>query len=259
MLGQEVCVLLQRKGLDYIGTDRELDFTSLNEVEGFCTSKKPQWIINCAAYTAVDKAESEPEQAASLNVTGLYNLAVIDSKIGARLINISTDYVFGGHGLDRPLREEDEVFPESVYGRTKLDGETSVWDNLAKHFIIRIAWLYGRYGKNFVSTMLSLMRKKPEIKVVNDQWGSPTWAFDVTELFVKLIESDSREYGTYHFSGEGAITWYDFAVEIKSQAIQLGMRNDSCEVNPCSTEEFPTAAKRPAWRVYFPKRRSNRI
>jgi dTDP-4-dehydrorhamnose reductase len=250
MLGQEVCKLLETRGFEYIGTDLELDFTSTQEVEQFCDSKNPEWIINFAAYTAVDKAESEIEKAALLNTTGPYNLAVCASKIGARLIHVSTDYVFGNHVLRRPLQEDDEVNPESVYGSTKLEGEEAIRNNLNEHFIIRISWLYGMFGKNFVYTMLSLMSQKPEIKVVDDQWGSPTWSYDVADVFVRLIDADSASYGPYHYSGDGSISWYDFSIQIQKTAREFGMVENNCQVKPCSTEEFPTAAKRPSWSVF---------
>lgn len=251
MLGQEVATLIERKGLTYIGTDVELDFTSVRAVESFCDKNKPQWIINCAAYTTVDKAESEADKAALLNEVGPHNLAAAAKKVGARLIHLSTDYVFGDHGISRPLSEDDSVHPESVYGVTKLAGEKAIREITEEHFIIRISWLYGLHGKNFVSTMLSLMQNKPEIQVVDDQWGSPTWTADVASLFFHIITSDSSGFGTYHYSGEGYTTWYGFAMEIQRQAQELGLLDSTCTVHPCSSEEFPTDAKRPAWSVFL--------
>src|SRR6056297_1809203 len=200
MLGKEVVQLLEAQSLDYIGTDIDVDITSKEAVTAFCNKYKPEWIINCAAYTAVDRAESEAEKASLLNHVGPRNLADAAKNIRARLIHVSTDYVFGDHKLNRPLCEDDKVNPESVYGITKLDGEKAIKDKHKEHFIIRISWLYGQFGKNFVFTMLSLFREKTEIKVVDDQFGTPTWTADVASLLHHIITSDSRNFGTYHYS-----------------------------------------------------------
>jgi dTDP-4-dehydrorhamnose reductase len=250
MLGKEVAIALEREGLEYIGTDTDVDFTSFDTVKEFCRIHQPEWIINCAAYTAVDRAERESEKAHILNVEGPRNMAVCAEETCSRLIHVSTDYVFGNHGLSRPLEEEDPVDPESVYGKTKWEGEEAVRKELDEHFIVRISWLYGRSGKNFVYTMLKLMGEKEKIKVVNDQWGSPTWAFDVAQLFLHLIRTDSKAYGTFHYSGEGYNTWYDFSLEIQKQALELGLLETQCSIEACDSKEFPTDAKRPSWSVF---------
>ena len=250
MLGREVSRVFRADGLPLIETDAETDFTSSSVVDSFCAAEKPAWIINCAAYTAVDRAESEPEKAALLNVTGPANLARSAAVIGARLIHVSTDYVFGDHGLTRPLAEEDPTGPESVYGCTKLSGEKAVRDGLKEHFIVRTSWLYGAAGRNFVFTMLDLMRERKEIRVVDDQWGTPTRTNDLADLFLRIVGSDIEEFGTYHYSNEGQVSWFGFAQEIQKQAVSLGILKNTCLIHPCASSDYPAPAKRPSWSVY---------
>jgi len=252
MLGTELSLLLEKAGLPFVGTDRELDITNLPALEDF-TQKQSlpiDWIINCAAYTAVDKAEDDRENCRLINADGAGNIAAAARKIDAGLIHISTDYVFNGLGK-RPYTEEDPTDPIGVYGLTKRDGETRVLEENAKSFIIRTAWLYGRHGNNFVHTMIKLMNERSEVKVVNDQWGSPTWAFDLAAtvlVVIKAVDSGKNiPFGIYHYTNEGNITWFDFAAEIYRQGRELGRINNDCAVKPCSSAEYPARVKRPAY------------
>ena len=262
MLGTELSLLLEKSGLSFVGTDREVDITDmaeLNAARAKLAEKLPvKWIINCAAYTAVDKAEDDVETCRSLNKQGAANIAaiannnVIPNSGGARLIHLSTDYVFNGKG-NRPYREDDATAPTGVYGLTKRDGEIAVLENNPRSYIIRTAWLYGKHGNNFVHTMLRLMNERDEIKVVNDQRGSPTWAFDLAFAIITLIKTvDSGKdisFGIYHFTNEGNITWFDFAKEIYRQGKEQGRITKDCAVNPCTSAEYPAKVKRPAYSV----------
>ncbi len=209
------------------------------------------WIINCAAYTAVDKAESDIELAHKLNVEGPENIAKVAKKYGAKLIHISTDYVFDGTG-DTPRTEDMPVAPIGVYGVTKAKGEEAVRNNTDKYYILRTAWLYGWAGKNFVYTMIRAMNTHDTVKVVNDQKGTPTFAGDLAKVILQIIDDKTVSYGTYHVTDLGEITWWDFTNEIKKQGIEAGWINEkgkNCVVNPCTTDEYPTPAKRPAYSV----------
>jgi dTDP-4-dehydrorhamnose reductase len=278
MLGTELSGLLARKGIAFTGTDRELDITESAALESFVKTRQTQkagnnrsldplidieWIINCAAYTAVDKAEDDEETCRRLNATGAGNVAAMAKKTGARLIHISTDYVFDGKGIAvkgagnsgtvRPYREDDPVNPTGVYGLAKRDGELAVMENNPRSYIVRTAWLYGQYGGNFVHTMLRLMNERGSVSVVDDQRGSPTWARDLSEALLGIVtavqEGKSIPYGVYHYSNEGNITWFDFASEIYCHGRRLGLVKKDCAVTPCSSAEYPAKVKRPAYSV----------
>ena len=253
MLGNEIARQLKENKIDYVGTDREVDFTDFGALEAFVNGKTISHIINCAAYTAVDKAESEPDFAQKLNETGPKNLSLLANKIGATLIHISTDYVFDGTG-DTPRTEDMPTAPIGVYGVTKRDGELAVIGTAKKYYILRTAWLYGWAGKNFVYTMIRAMNTHDSVKVVNDQKGTPTFAGDLAGVIIKLIQNGEGNvpFGIYHCTDLGEITWWDFTNEIKKQGIETGWINETgraCAVNPCSTDEYPTPAKRPAYSV----------
>lgn len=269
MLGSEIARELSENKIEFVGTDREIDFTDEKAVFGFAEKtasggKSLDFIINCAAYTAVDKAESDKELAERLNVLGPKNLALLSKKIGAVLIHISTDYVFDGTGKT-PRTEEMPIAPIGVYGVTKAEGEKSVSENTDKFYILRTAWLYGWAGKNFVYTMIRAMNTHDSVKVVNDQFGTPTFAGDLANVIIEIIERNNAvstgstteitakqpiPYGIYHCTDLGEITWWDFTNEIKKQGIEAGfVTNKDCVVTPCTTEEYPTAAKRPAYSV----------
>jgi len=256
MLGTELSLLLEKSGLPFVSTDREVDITGIEALKAavakLAEEQPVKWIINCAAYTAVDKAEDDIEACRRLNTQGAANIAAIASNTGTRLIHISTDYVFDGKG-SRPYREDDATAPTGVYGLTKRDGEAAVLENNPRSYIIRTAWLYGRHGNNFVHTMLRLMNERDEVKVVNDQRGSPTWTFDLAAVILTLINTvDSGKeipFGVYHFTNEGNITWFDFAKEIYRQGREQGRITKDCAVNPCTSAEYPAKVKRPAYSV----------
>lgn len=216
----------------------ELDITNIEAVRSFVKENKPQYIINCAAYTAVDKAEEQLELARKVNALGPKNLAIVANEEDATLIHISTDYVFGGaKSVEEDYTEMEEKNPESVYGITKLEGENAIIDSTFKYYIFRTAWLYGD-GNNFVRTMLKLGKEKDEINVVSDQHGSPTYAVDLASIIHQAIEKQIP-YGIYHTTNMGYTTWYEFTKKIFEKA------GISCKVNPVTSEEFASAAKRP--------------
>lgn len=227
------------KNSEVIALDvEELDITKLDEVNRVLTDVKPDVVINCAAATNVDGCESNEDFAFKVNSIGPRNLAIICEEIGAKLVQVSTDYVFSGVG-EKPLTEYDLTAPYSVYGKTKLLGENYVREFSSKYFIVRTAWLYGYVGHNFVYTMRRLGKEKDSINVVNDQRGNPTHANDLAYHILKLIETE--EYGVYHCTGKGECSWYDFAKTI------IELSGEECKVNPCTSEEYKTPAKRPEY------------
>jgi len=249
MLGTEIARQFEENKIDYVGTDIDVDITNPQALASFVNGKKITYIINCSAYTAVDKAETEYDFAKKLNEDGPRNIANLANQIHAKMIHISTDYVFDGTG-DTPRTEDMPVVPIGVYGVTKEAGERAVRQNLREYYILRTAWLYGWAGKNFVYTMIRAMNTHDSVKVVNDQKGSPTFARDLANVIIRIINNDNVPYGTYHCTDLGEITWWEFTNEIKKQGIQTGwITNESCVVNPCTTDEYPTPAKRPAYSV----------
>ena len=213
----------------------ELDITNINDVFEYVDSYKPNVIINCAAFTNVDGCETNKDGAFKVNALGSRNLAMAAEKNNAELIHVSTDYVFSGIG-SVPLKEYDEASPTSVYGTTKLLGESYVREFCSKYYIVRTAWLYGYVGNNFVYTMMRLAANNESINVVNDQRGNPTNANDLAYHILKLI--NTKEYGVYHCTGDGECSWYDFAKKI------IELSGENCIVNPCTSEEFEKAAKK---------------
>ena len=235
----EVSEIIKTAEVFALDVDR-LDITKLEEVKKVLTEINPDVVINCAAATNVDGCESNQDLAFKINAIGPRNLAIVSEEIGAKLVQVSTDYVFSGVG-ETPLTEFELTAPYSVYGKTKLLGEEYVRELCSKYYIVRTAWLYGYVGHNFVYTMMKLGNMKDEISVVNDQLGNPTHANDLAYHILKLIETE--EYGVYHCTGKGECSWYDFASEI------MKLSGRSCKVNPCTSEEYktmnPNAAKRP--------------
>lgn len=223
-----------------------LDITNGTEVESFVRNNNIGLIVNCAAYTNVEKAEDDAETCFRINRDGPANLAQAMASVGGTLIHISTDYVFSGKNDSRPLLEEDCTEPLGIYGKSKLAAEETIRDSGCKYLIFRTAWLYSEFRRNFVKTMISLMKDGKAIKVVDDQWGSPTYARDLAEAIVQIISSgkSSVNSGIWHFTDEGATTWFDFAKEISA----IG-EYASCSITPCSTKEYPTKAARPAYSV----------
>ena len=252
MLGYEVEELLKKNNLSYTASDQEIDITDFSILVQYIKDKKIDWIVNCAAYTAVDKAEKEKEKAYSINRDGVRNITKIASEKQAKLIHISTDYVFDGKkNKQSAYTEENQANPMGIYGKSKLAGEKEIINLLDKYFIIRTAWLYGANGHNFVYTMLRLFREREVITVVDDQWGSPTYAADLAEVILKIIETGSDKFGIYHFANEGVTNWYEFARAIYDKSKSLGIINRSkkVEIKPIKTEEYPTAAIRPQYSV----------
>ena len=216
----------------------KLDITNLTQVKEVLNDLKPDVVINCAAATNVDGCESNEDFAFKVNSIGPRNLAMACEKINAKLVQVSTDYVFSGVG-NKPLTEYDLTAPYSAYGKTKLLGEKYVQEFCSKSFVVRTAWLYGYVGHNFVYTMMKLGKEKDMLKVVDDQRGNPTHANDLAYHILKLIETE--EYGVYHCTGKGECSWYDFAKMI------IELSGEKCEVNPCTSEEYKTPAKRPEY------------
>lgn len=232
---------------NYIFTDvAELDITDKEAVRKAVTGNDIKVIINCAAYTNVDKAETDRELAELLNATAVRNLAEAVKENNGFLIHISTDYVFGGEPYNTPCREDQKGTPTGVYGATKHHGEQQIAHSGVKALIIRTAWLYSEYGKNFVKTMLNLTAAKPELKVVFDQAGTPTYAQDLADAIVHIVQTRQFEgnEGIYHYSNEGVTSWYDFAKMISALA-----GNKSCDIQPCHSGEFPSPVKRPSYSV----------
>ena len=228
------------EGIDVIPTDRdELNIIDINSVNEFLLNNKPNVVINCAAHTAVDLCETDVENAYKINAVGPRNLAIVCEKIGAKLVQVSTDYVFDGNGT-RPYREDDKTCPNSIYGTSKLKGENFVREFCSKYFIVRTAWLYGE-GNNFVRTMLKLAETNKELNVVNDQFGSPTSTVDLAKAIIDLMTTE--HYGVYHGTCEGQCSWYDLAKKI------FEIKNIDIKVNPVTSEEFKRPAPRPAYSV----------
>jgi dTDP-4-dehydrorhamnose reductase len=211
-------------------------------LEDLFTKEKPQYVINCAAYTAVDKAEDEVALSRKINRDGAENVAKMCAKFGATILHVSTDFVFEGN-VPTLLSEEMPANPISIYGLTKLEGEKAVTDSLPEHYIIRTAWLYSEFANNFMKTMIKLGTERDSLGIIADQIGSPTYGVDLAGALLDIIASDKKAYGIYHYSNEGAISWYDFAQAI----FELG--NINVKVNPLKTSEYPTKATRPAFSV----------
>lgn len=220
----------------------DLDISNPKQVSSFFSMNSVDCLVNCAAYTAVDKAESEVEKAFAINAEGVKNLAKNCQLQNAELIHISTDYVFDGMA-SRPYLPKDSPNPINVYGKSKLEGEKQAIENNSKTIVIRTSWVYSEYGTNFHKTMLRLMAEQEEIRVVSDQIGKPTYAGDLAKYIFDLIENESSDYGIHHFSGKEQMSWYEFAVKIAKE------NQFTTRIIPISTEEFPTPAKRPKWSV----------
>ena len=242
LLGHELSSLLKDHTLILL-SHSQLDISNSESVNKQIDSSSPDIIINSAAYTQVDACETNYDLAFQSNAIGPKNLAIKCKQLGIPLIHISTDYVFeGNEKKNSPLVENDKLGPKTVYGKTKLEGEKMVQENCEKYFILRTAWLYGE-GKNFVKTMLSLSKKNNELKVVNDQIGSPTYAKDLAKAIKEIIEKKSDKYGIYHVTNKGEVSWYEFAKKI------FEIKNIEIKVNPCTSEEFPRPAPRPHYSV----------
>ena len=261
-LGNEMRLVSRRSSDTFFFTDvveaegvetTILDITRIEDVRHFVKANNIGCIVNCAAYTNVDKAESDEAFCEVLNADAPRNLAEVMKEAGGLLIHISTDYVFGGNMNNTPCREDEPTNPTGAYGRTKLHGEQYITASGCDYVIIRTAWLYSEFGKNFVKTMLNLTATKPELKVVFDQTGTPTYALDLAEAVMTILDDYSNSHmegapyeksGIYHFSNEGVCSWYDFTKHIAEYS-----GNTSCDIHPCRSDEFPSPVKRPAYSV----------
>ena len=250
-LGNEIQKVSKHSQDHYIFTDvcdgyEKLDITNLDAIRQMVAQLDVKCIINCAAWTNVDAAETAGDIVKQLNAKAPENLAMAMKEVEGLLVHISTDYVFGGDPYNTPCREDQKGSPTGVYGQTKLHGEQRILATGVKHIIIRTAWLYSEFGKNFVKTMLSLTATKPQLKVVFDQCGTPTYAGDLADVIYDIIENrkfDNNE-GIYHFSNEGVCSWYDFTKVIAQMA-----GHTTCDIQPCHSDEFPSPVKRPAYSV----------
>ncbi|MBQ6437468.1 MAG: dTDP-4-dehydrorhamnose reductase [Bacteroidales bacterium] len=239
----ETIAMLRRLGGETVDiSTARLDVTDADSVRKMLRDNEINAVINCAAYTAVDAAETHPEEARLLNVEAPRILAESVRDLGGLLVHISTDYVFGGRASE-PWKETDIPAPLGVYGRTKLEGEIAVAASGCKYMIIRTAWMFSEFGKNFVKTILKLTSEKPQIRVVNDQIGTPTYAQDLADAILQVVQKYSRN-GIWHYTNSGQCSWYQFA-----RAIADLTGHTDCRIEPCTTAEYPTAARRPAWSV----------
>ena len=244
-LGSELRVLSVNSNHEFLFTDvAELDITNREAVDNYVSEHGAEIIVNCAAYTNVDKAEDDTEMADNINHLAVKNLAEVSAKYKLILIHISTDYVFDGN-KNTPYLETDPTAPLGVYGHTKLDGEKAVTDSGCDYLIIRTSWLYSSFGNNFVKTIRRLTAEKDSLKVVFDQVGTPTYAADLASAILEIIETGKYKSnsGIYHFSNEGVCSWYDFAIEIRNLSGNL------CDIQPCHSDEFPSKVKRPNFSV----------
>lgn len=236
-LGYDVVLEGEKKGLEMIGTDVDnMDITDAEQVEQFISKTRPDAVIHCAAYTAVDAAEDNVELCRKINVDGTRHIAEVCRKLDIPMMYFSTDYVFDGQG-ENFRKEDDEKAPLNVYGQSKYDGELAVQELLEKYFILRISWVFGANGNNFIKTMLRVGPQRGEVGVVADQIGSPTYTYDLAKLVIDMIQTE--KYGVYHVTNEGVCSWYEFACEIFKQA---GL---DVKVNPLTTAEYPVKATRP--------------
>ena len=283
---EESVAMLKRLAGEDTRTDTiHLDITNLDEINALVKKEDIQVVLNCAAYTNVDAAEDNEDLAELLNAKAVHNLAVAMKEVGGLLIHVSTDYVFGGDPYNTPCKENQKGTPTGVYGLTKLHGEQAIQKTGCKHVIIRTAWLYSEFGKNFVKTMLNLTATKPHLKVVFDQVGTPTYAYDLAQVIITVVEDYRRtqiddtltthlsarpngtlssertltyaKSGVYHFSNEGVCSWYDFTKMIQQIAAEVSAPSSlttnrsslTCEVLPCHSDEFPSKVRRPAYSV----------
>lgn len=236
--------------VELLALDRHaLDITNKKDVFEIVTEFKPDYLLNAAAYTAVDQAEIDVDLAFSINHKGPMNLAEASESVGATMLHISTDYVFKGDALE-PYSEKDKVEPKGVYGKSKLEGEKAVAEYCEKHLILRTAWVFGGHGNNFVKTMLRLSRDRNEISIVSDQFGGPTYAGDIAQALISIIEyidaGNTPEWGVYHFSGEPYVSWFEFANSIFKSAVDAKLLDKMPVLKPISSAEFLTKADRPS-------------
>lgn len=244
MLGRQLAGEFAARGLAFVASDREVDIRDRGALAGFAGKRRLGWIVNCAAYTAVDRAEEEPEAAFAVNADGVENLARLAAGLGAALVHFSTDYVFAGDRAEA-YREEDEPCPLSAYGRSKLEGERRLAACLERHFLLRVSWLYGVHGANFVAAMMRRFAEGREARVVCDQFGSPTYAGLLAANVAGLVAAQDRRYGTYHYCDEGVISWFDFAAAVQEEGLAAGLLARPAAIAAIPTAEYPARAQRP--------------
>jgi dTDP-4-dehydrorhamnose reductase len=243
-LGQCLKAVASKRNIDTLDFPDEsaANILDVDRLRALFAEKKPAYVINCAAYTAVDKAEDDVDLCRLINKQGALNIALLCKEFGAKLVHVSTDFVFEG-AIPELLKEDDVAEPINIYGLTKLEGEVDIIDNLNEHYIIRTSWLYSEYANNFVKTMLKLGADRDELSIIADQIGSPTYAIDLAGVILDVIASGKTEYGVYHYSNEGSISWFDFAKGI------FDISNTKVKVNPIPTSAYPTKAVRPKFSV----------
>jgi dTDP-4-dehydrorhamnose reductase len=244
MLGKQLAAEFAARGRAFHASDRDVDIRDPRALREFSRGKNIGWIINCAAYTAVDRAEDEAELALAINAGGVENLARLAGDLGATLVHFSTDYVFAGD-QPQPYRESDAPRPLSRYGWSKRQGEERLAAGTSAFFLFRISWLYGVFGPNFVHTMLKAFREREMVRVVNDQFGSPTYAATLAANIVDLVEAGCERYGVYHYCDRGVISWWDFAVAIQDVALAKGLLGKKIPIQAISTSAFSSRATRP--------------
>lgn len=245
MLGQDLTDLARAQGHECLLTDLDVDITDEKAVTLFLEKNQPDRLVNCAAYTAVDKAETETALNYKVNAIGPQVLGKCAAQKNIPILHISTDYVLSGNP-PKPLTPEDAYHPVNAYGKAKMEGERFLLESKAPVWIIRTAWLYGIHGKNFVKTMLSLMNTKEKLTVVKDQFGNPTWTVDLAKTILKVLESGDH-FGIYHFTGAGITTWFDFALKIQELGLQEGLLSKKIPIEGVLSSEYPSPAVRPAW------------
>ncbi|HOW43982.1 MAG TPA: dTDP-4-dehydrorhamnose reductase [Candidatus Aminicenantes bacterium] len=244
MLGRQLAGEFAARGIPVLASDREVDVRDAASLEAFARKRRIGWIVNCAAYTAVDRAEDEPAAAFAVNATGTENLARLAARLEAKLVHFSTDYVFAGDRAE-PYREDDEPRPLSVYGRSKLEGERRLALCLERFFLFRVSWLYGVHGANFVHAMLRVFRERDEARVVDDQFGSPTYAGQLAANVAGLVASGSERFGVYHYCDEGVVSWRQFAAAIQELALRAGMIGRAIPIAAVATAAYGARAPRP--------------
>ena len=243
-LGHDVVNEMVKRGLEPVGVDlEEMDITDAGACRKVITESKVDAVIHCAAYTAVDAAEDNVDVCRKVNADGTRNIAEVCRDLDIKMMYISTDYVFDGQGT-RPWEPDDERHPLNVYGQTKYEGELAVEELVKKFFIVRIAWVFGVNGKNFIKTMLRIGKERGAASVVDDQIGSPTYTYDLSRLLVDMAEKEN--YGRYHATNEGLCSWYEFACEIFKQAAEIDPAYGKVSVSPVSSDQYPAKAKRPS-------------
>lgn len=243
-LGHDVVNEMEKRGITPIGVDlAEMDITDKEACDRVITEANVDAVIHCAAYTAVDAAEDNVDVCMKVNAGGTRNIAEVCKKLGIKMMYISTDYVFDGQGT-RPWEPDDERHPLNVYGQSKYEGELAVEELVEKFFTVRIAWVFGVNGKNFIKTMLRIGKERGAASVVDDQIGSPTYTYDLARLLVDMIQTD--KYGRYHATNEGLCSWYEFACEIFKQAAEIDPAYGKVSVSPVSSDQYPAKAKRPS-------------